>query len=499
MTRSFGHALTTFLLAADPLVSLSAARGLVVIRVDDDAPPGGDGMGWSTAFDDLQDALALATVVASGGEDVEVRVGQGTYRPARRDGDRALSFEVPENVSLLGGFAGLGTPNPNARDFEAFASVLSGDLNDNDVGRDYNETWDENTFTVLDAHGGPGDMVEGFVITRGVNVLGASLGIGGGVSIIDSDVTIQHCILRENYALAGGGAMLIAGMAPRIIACDFLNNGSGLIVGLPDTGKGGAVWNLGSDAVFERCRFVGNRGATGGGVRISGGNPVFRSCAFIANEVLAFGGGVTTAGGQPSSPHIENCTFFGNSARTAGSAIYHNQSQQIFTVDSCTIWGNTGAPPVSPLSPGIEMFYSLVEGGWTGAGWENIDADPLFVDPVGDDGIPGTEDDNLRFSPDSPGINEGNPDYVSEPGQLDLDGHARVLCGRVDMGAYEFGIGDFECDRDVDLFDLAFWEGCFTGPDNGPLAAGCESFDFDGDLDVDFEDYGGIQRAFAGP
>src|SRR5262249_6904939 len=61
-----------------------------VLYVDDGAPAGGDGAAWGTAFNDLQDALALAA--CAGGATVEVRVGQGTYKPDRDSGDRAASF-----------------------------------------------------------------------------------------------------------------------------------------------------------------------------------------------------------------------------------------------------------------------------------------------------------------------------------------------------------------------------------------------------------------------
>ncbi len=48
------------------------------------------------------------------------------------------------------------------------------------------------------------------------------------------------------------------------------------------------------------------------------------------------------------------------------------------------------------------------------------------------------------------------PDHtdIDEPDQIDGDGHAGILCGQVEMGAYEPGIGDPERDGDVDLTRL---------------------------------------------
>ena len=109
--------------------------------------------------------------------------------------------------------------------------------------------------------------------------------------------------------------------------------------------------------------------------------------------------------------------------------------------------------------------------------------------------MPGTLDDDLRLLPESPGINAGDPAFVAEPGAGDLDGHARVLCGRVDRGAYEFGIGDFDCDAVVELSDFAHWQACLTGPLGGPNDWACNAFDFDADDDVDLRDFAGFQSA----
>jgi hypothetical protein len=98
----------------------------------------------------------------------------------------------------------------------------------------------------------------------------------------------------------------------------------------------------------------------------------------------------------------------------------------------------------------------------------NIADDPLFVDPVGPDGIVGTADDDLRLTAGSPCIDAGDngalPSDVydldgdgdtSEPTSIDLAGNARFLDDPdvldtgsggasglpiVDLGAFEYAV-----------------------------------------------------------
>ena len=118
-------------------------------------------------------------------------------------------------------------------------------------------------------------------------------------------------------------------------------------------------------------------------------------------------------------------------------------------------------------------------------------SDPGYRD---DNGTPDDATDDawvggdFRLSAQSPCINAGDPDTVATPGDTDLAGHARVLCGRVDMGAYEFGMGDGDCDRDVDMADVAAFQCCYTGSDGPVYDQTCEGLDFDYDGDVDLED-----------
>lgn len=49
-----------------------------------------------------------------------------------------------------------------------------------------------------------------------------------------------------------------------------------------------------------------------------------------------------------------------------------------------------------------------------------------------------------------------------------------------------------QCPADFRLFNT-----CFTGPLSGEMAGECDCFDFDGDQDVDFADFGRFQRQLA--
>jgi hypothetical protein len=151
-------------------------------------------------------------------------------------------------------------------------------------------------------------------------------------------------------------------------------------------------------------------------------------------------------------------------------------------------------PQIHP-GVGTTATYSCVSGGWEGVG--NIDADPQFVDADGPDDLPGTLDDDLHLQSGSPCINAGTNDAPDLP-ETDLDGYPRILCGRVDMGVYEHGIGDYDCDDDIDLDDFGAWDGCMTGP-AGPLARACRAFEFEFDGHIDLHDFARYQERFVGP
>ncbi len=144
-------------------------------------------------------------------------------------------------------------------------------------------------------------------------------------------------------------------------------------------------------------------------------------------------------------------------------------------------WGNAPDQISDDAGAVTTVNYSDVQGGWCGAGSNNIDADPLFV-------APGSGD--YRLSPGSPCIDAADNTAVPKGVVTDLDGNPRFVddpctddTGNgdppiVDMGAYEFQVTcpwDLDCNGSVGVKDLLFLLGAW-GP--CPPKGGCPA-DFD--------------------
>ena len=89
-------------------------------------------------------------------------------------------------------------------------------------------------------------------------------------------------------------------------------------------------------------------------------------------------------------------------------------------------------------------------------GKNNLDTDPIFVEPVTGD---------YHLSAGSPLIDAGDPGFVADPDETDIDGDPRVVGPRVDLGADEFrALGDLDGDGSVSTRDLlallAAWGPC---------------------------------------
>jgi hypothetical protein len=61
-----------------------------------------------------------------------------------------------------------------------------------------------------------------------------------------------------------------------------------------------------------------------------------------------------------------------------------------------------------------------------------------YQNSLGGQDYPDVNKPDYHLLLDSPCINTGDPNYVPEPNETELDGKPRVIAGRIDMGAYEF-------------------------------------------------------------
>jgi hypothetical protein len=354
-----------------------------VLYVDCDANGVNDGTSWENALNYLQDALAAAVY----GD--QILVAEGVYNSDSNtadpcgSGDRAATFRLIEAVQINGGHAGVGADDPNLRDTTLYETILSGDLNGDDGPGFANNN--ENSYYVVSANSiSDKTVLEGLTVTAGnANDRRAGYYKGGGIHALSSSLTVTNCTLRLNFGLWGG-----------------------------------AVYNLNGRPSFVNCVFSGNVAVTGGAMLSDSGSPAVRNCTVTGNYGSTAGGISAREGARPV---LSNCVLWGN--KDSGGI---HESAQVYGLAEL-------------------VNYCCIQG-WTGGlgGVGNMGDDPCFVEPGYWDSNGLWTDGGYHLLAGSPCIDTGDPNYVAEPNETDLDGKPRVVGGRIDMGAYEF-VPAIEC------------------------------------------------------
>ncbi len=405
-----------------------------------------DGMSWTTAFTNLQDAL---TVAISG---TEIWVAEGVYYPdegqGQTDNDVTASFEMKDGVEIYGGFAGTETAH-SQRDYVANVTVLSGDIDGND-GKDSHGVVTAtgnisgmNAYHVINNNGVSRTAVlDGFTITAGDADAGGSTcpnNCGGGMYNTNSSPQINQVSFSGNSAVVNGGGMYNISSSPVISQVSFSGNSA------EDNG-GGMYNNNGSNPEMSQVSFSGNRATNSGGgmYNNNGSNPEMSQVSFSGNRADSEGGGMFN---ENSSPEMSQVSFSGNSAEDNGGGMFNENSSP--EISNSIFWQNaaTDEPATAQIgnnSSSPMISYTLIQGSGGSSAWDNnlglnggnnLDADPLFRGPINPADAPTTAG-NLRLEPGcSPAIDVGENSAASGP--LDLDGAMRIQGGTVDLGAYE--------------------------------------------------------------
>ena len=373
-------------LAAPNVTQTITVRTPVILRVatEDDAvnpgTTGGDGTTWASAT-----TLATALSTASIGDQIWIKTG--TYTPATLAADattatsdqRVMSFFIPAEVQVYGGFAGTETAFDPTNDTRArntdgtftHPTVLSGDLLGGDLPRPgpdentapYNDARADNSLQVVEL-AGANTTLDGLTITGGQDGAGVFVGfeIGGAGLFADEGATgavIRNCLFTGNNSsgnnvgttYSGGGAYFVE--AVTLTHCTFSDNrvgsnGGGAYFAAAATltscvfsaneatnGTGGGAYFAGAGTTLDQCTFMNNRTLNeGGGAYFFAAGTTLTNSTFTSNEAANGGGGGAYLNGTGT---ITNCTFNRNIIGGAGAGIYLNEAA---TLARCTFTGN---------------------------------------------------------------------------------------------------------------------------------------------------------------
>lgn len=185
-----------------------AAPQVGPIYVDANAPGiVQDGASWGSAYTNLQAALDSAAYGA------EIWVAQGVYTPTYESG-RTATFWLRRGVALYGGFGGhdVGETTRSQRNWQQYVTVLSGDLEGNDLA-DPNGVLTstsgivgQNAYHVVASREVTETAVlDGFTITGGDADGAAPHDLGGGLLNIQANPTLANLVFSGNSASQGGG------------------------------------------------------------------------------------------------------------------------------------------------------------------------------------------------------------------------------------------------------------------------------------------------------
>ena len=335
----------------------------------------GSGTSWTNAFTDIQTALSPAWNCG-----VEVWVAEGTYYPTT-SADRTVSFNVPNGMTIYGGFAGTETAL-GQRNITAHPTILSGDIGT--VGTNGDNTYQVVTFRSVDNT----TLLDGFTITKSQldqNYYGYE---GGGIFNDGGSPTVQNCMITDNFS--GYGVVTSTNWnyttvpVLSLINCDIYNN----------TGYNYSVLNRGRNGILTTMNLYNTK--------ITNNYDI----GFYNNE-----------NSGTSDANFTNVTI----ANQPSNGVYNEGT---ITINNSILWNNNGYGWNGTQT----LNYTNLQGGWTGAGGNNISTNPSFVNAAAGD---------YTLAACSPSLNVGSNALNST--STDLASNTRIYnSGTIDLGAYEY-------------------------------------------------------------
>lgn len=370
--------------------------------------PAGSGPGIYTT---LQAALDAAAINVS---DDRVMVVQGTY-----NGNFTYTSGSGNNITLEGGY----TADCSTRQLDPFNTVLDGGSN--------------GTVLYIDETAGGHIIIDGFTVRNG-----NTTGSGGGIYARSSsptaagNVTLSNSIITANTTAGDGGGVYAGSICPSTGTAGTVTLSNNIVSHNITTTQ-----YAGGGGIYARSE---SQSGTVGAVILSNNTVVNNTTATDANGGGAFASSYSPQGGIPGTVTLTNNTIYNNTATNEGGGVNAYASSNGVAGGTLNCYNNIIRGNTSPTGADISLSvsgdkygynnnYSTMAGTWNGGSANNIDADPLFVNP-------GFEDYHLQ--PASPCIDAGE-NLAPQLPSTDFEGDPRVLDGdnngtaTVDMGVDE--------------------------------------------------------------
>lgn len=275
----------------------------------------GNGTSWNLASNNLQNIINNAVA----GDQVWVK--QGSYQRAV-----GLSFSVKDGISVFGGFPSAGNPTMNNRNPGLYETILNG-----------------NQARVLEANGSF-DPISTSTIIDGFTIKNGNAEVGAGILAYNCDATFRNLKIISNISRIGmGGGVSLGNSNSTFIQVLIANNTS--------------LLSPGSDGDIA-------------GIRINGGSPKFYNSVIANNHAQGYTGGVGLYG---TNTFFYNCIIYGNTADlhypSSPNDNFYNGQNGVANSSNCILQGCRGS---DFLFQNVQFaIYGNDLGG-------NLDINPLF-------------------------------------------------------------------------------------------------------------------------
>ncbi len=256
-------------------------------------------------------------------------------------------------------------------------------------------------------------------------------------------VTIARCTLSGNSAEAGGGIHSFGGTLE--IDSSTLNGNSARIEGgaicLVSISRGGLFTNvppIGATLIVAGSTMSGNSADVGGGIYNVEATVQIDNSTLCGNVALFDGGAIcnrATLG--TATVTIANSTLSGNRTDFGSDISNFGTDANVEIGGTILDTGGSGGGIENTMGTVISRGYNLSRddgGGFLTGPGDQINTDPM-LGPLQDNGGP---THTHALLPGSPAIDAGDPNFTPPP-VFDQrgPGFARVVCGRIDIGAFE--------------------------------------------------------------